>query len=113
MSDYTKDKQYQAYIQVVNAASGNANLNPYFINGVKDAMREYARTWYHMATPRSMSQAIVAQDDTMLMLAIHRWRTASANFSQEDHNASLAWRAKNDPVYIKEMSRKNKMQGDD
>lgn len=105
MKDYEKDPEYKAYIEVVNAASGNADYSLFYLNGVKNAMREYARTPYMMATPKNISRAIVAQDDTMLLLAIHRWRTASPNFSQADHDASLAWRAQHDPIYIKEHSK--------
>lgn len=107
MKDYEKDPAYRVYIEVVNAASGDFDLATVYI-----AMREYARAPYTMATPKSMSRAIVAQDDAMLLLAVHRWRNASANFSQEDHNASLEWRAQHDPVYIEEQSRKHKLQGD-
>ncbi len=90
------DERYKAYIAVVDACSGKFNAIP-----VERAMREYARKY--AITPsgiQSVARAIVANDYEMMLLAVHRWRTASDSFSQEDHNASLEWRAKKDPGYI-------------
>lgn len=103
MSEYTenakymKDPNYKAYIEVVNAASGNFSLD-----SVRDEMRKFAKAGYSLGPFKGIVRAIVADDDEMLVLAIHRWRTANDNFSQADHDASLAWRAQHDPVYIKE-----------
>lgn len=98
---YGKDKQYKAYIEVVNAAS-SFGAREFHIATVREAMRLYASAGYSLSPFKGIVRAIVADDDEMMVLAVHRWRTASGNFSQADHNASLVWRAKNDPVYIKE-----------
>lgn len=90
------DERYKAYIRVVDACSGKFTLDL-----VEDAMRRYALTY--AITPsgiQGIARGIVANSDEMIHLAIHRWRTASDNFSRADHNASLEWRAQHDPVYI-------------
>lgn len=96
---YGKDKQYKAYIKVVNAAS-SFGAREFHVTTVREAMRLYASAGYSLSPLKGIVRAIVADDDEMMLLAVHRWRTASDNFSQEDHDASLAWRAKHDPVYI-------------
>lgn len=95
------DERYKAYIAVVDACSGK--FNP--IN-IEKAMRKYAKAY--AITPsgiQSIARALVAEDADMMTLAIHRWRTASGNFSHADHDASMLWRAQHDPVYIKEHSK--------
>lgn len=104
MKDYEKNPWYKSYISVVNAAS-SFGAREFRIEDVVEAMRLHASRGYSLGPFKGIVRAIVADDDEMMVLAVHRWRTASDNFSQEDHNASLEWRAKNDPVYIKEHSK--------
>ena len=95
------DERYTAYIRVVDACSGEFS----FLN-VHKAMKHYAQAY--SITPsgiQSIARGIVADNGDMIELAIHRWRTASDNFSRADHDASLKWRAQHDPVYIKEHSK--------
>lgn len=99
-----KDPEYKSYISVVNAAS-SFGAREFRVKDVAEAMRLHASKGYSLGPFKGIVRAIVADDDEMMILAVHRWRTASANFSQADHDASLAWRAKNDPAYIKEHSK--------
>lgn len=90
------DEKYKAYITVVDACSGKFKME-YVSNAMENYARKYAIT---PSGIQGIARGIVANDENMMTLAIHRWRTASDNFSRADHDASLEWRAQHDPVYI-------------